>query len=99
SSQPGFGLVPDYLTTLNDPSGKAIQLAEPVPVWTFKLGSTFYKFLAGDADGDGIADSAFVKLPVGEINGVTYYAAIRIIDNNSAQNANTAMTKSLELDG
>src|SRR4029077_5424647 len=27
-------------------------------------------YLAGDADGDGIADSCFFKLPVGEIDGV-----------------------------
>jgi len=47
-------------------------------------------FLAGDADGDGIADSGLWKLPVAPIEGVTYYAAVRIVDQNSAINANTA---------
>jgi hypothetical protein len=46
--------------------------------------------VAADADGDGIADSGFIKLPMGSINGVTYYAAFRIIDGNSAINVNTA---------
>ena len=46
--------------------------------------------IAADADGDGIADSALFKLPIGPINGITYYAATRVIDNNSAINACTA---------
>ena len=48
--------------------------------------------LAGDADGDGIADSGLVKLPIGTINGVTYYYAVRIIDNGAAVNASVAWT-------
>jgi len=47
-------------------------------------------FLAADADGDGIADSALCKLTPAPLNGVTYYYAIRIIDNSSAINVNTA---------
>ncbi len=46
--------------------------------------------LAADADGDGIADSIYRKLPVGELAGITYYMAVRVIDNNSAININTA---------
>jgi hypothetical protein len=49
-------------------------------------------FLAGDADGDGVADSGLFRLPVGTLNGVTYYAAVRIIDNAAAINATTAWT-------
>src|SRR5207248_2681596 len=45
---------------------------------------------AADADGDGIADSGLFRLPMGEINGVTYYGAVRIIDDNSAVNAAVA---------
>lgn len=48
--------------------------------------------LAADADGEGIADSGLVKLPVGTIDGVTYYYGARIIDNGAAINANTAWT-------
>lgn len=46
--------------------------------------------LAGDADGDGIADSVYSKIPLGQINGLTYYLAMRVVDNNSAINLNTA---------
>ncbi len=58
------------------------------------VGATTY--LAADADGDGIADSGLFPLPVGTINGVTYFAAVRIVDNNSAINANTALSRNYE---
>jgi hypothetical protein len=54
--------------------------------------------VAGDADGDGIADCGLQKLPVGEINGVTYYVGFRIIDNNSAINVNTALRRDADYD-
>ena len=47
--------------------------------------------LAGDADGDGIADGGLWKLPIGPINGITYYVCYRVIDNGSAINLSTAM--------
>jgi hypothetical protein len=46
--------------------------------------------LAGDADGDGIADCGLFRLPGVYSDGLTYYAGVRIIDNNSAINVNTA---------
>ena len=61
--------------------------------------STYYKHdstkgfetvMAASASGNGIADSFLWRLPIGTIDGVTYYAAVRIIDNNSAINVNTA---------
>jgi hypothetical protein len=51
-----------------------------------------YLNYAGDASGTGVADSCFYKIPGGPINGVTYYAAVRVIDNNSAINASTALS-------
>jgi DNA uptake protein ComE-like DNA-binding protein len=48
------------------------------------------EFLAADADGDGIADAILFKLPVSPIGGITYYGAVRVLDNNSAINLNTA---------
>ena len=54
---------------------------------------------AADADGDGIADSLFFKLPGGPIDGVTYYAATRILDNNSAVNVNTAWCRDYDFTG
>lgn len=48
--------------------------------------------IAGDADGDGIADSLLFKLPVTGAGGVSYYAAVRVVDNNSAINVATALS-------
>lgn len=50
-----------------------------------------HNYLAGDADGDGIADSALFKLPIGQINGVTYYGGVRVVDNAAAINAAIAL--------
>ncbi|HEV2294382.1 MAG TPA: hypothetical protein VGR35_11030 [Tepidisphaeraceae bacterium] len=55
--------------------------------------------LAADADGDGIADAGLWKIPLGAIDGVTYYAAARIIDNNSAINVNTALSRNADFGG
>ena len=71
--------------TITDPSGLDAQY--PALIDPKYPG---VQFLAASAAGDGIADSALFRLPIGEINGITYYAAVRIIDNNSAVNASTA---------
>jgi hypothetical protein len=52
------------------------------------------KLLAADADGDGIADAGL--WPITEVGGIKYYAAIRIIDNSSAINVNTARSRTGE---
>ncbi len=52
-------------------------------------------YLAADADGDGIADSGYQYLGAvsdPQYAGITFYAAVRIIDGNSAVNATTAST-------
>ncbi|QOV91769.1 ComEA family DNA-binding protein [Humisphaera borealis] len=46
--------------------------------------------MAADSDGDGIADAGLFELPVGQIDGVRYFAAIRIVDNAAAINASVA---------
>jgi hypothetical protein len=46
--------------------------------------------LAADSDGDGIADAGFMRLGGGQVEGATYYGAVRIIDNAAAFNANIA---------
>ncbi len=48
-------------------------------------------FIAADADGDGVADSLLYQVPgaTGK-DGATIWAAVRIIDNNSAVNASVA---------
>lgn len=57
------------------------------------------RILAGDADGDGVADSLPFKLQIGRVNGLEYFAYVRIIDNNSAVNVNTAMTRAADVQG
>lgn len=43
-----------------------------------------------DVDGDGIPDSRWTWAPIREIAGVNYVMAVRIIDNSSMLNVNTA---------
>src|SRR5688572_10018002 len=45
---------------------------------------------AADTDGDGITDAGLWPLPVSSGDGLRWYAAVRIIDNNSALNLATA---------
>ena len=47
-------------------------------------------YRAGDADGDGITDSRPQKAPIDYLNNVNYYMWVRIIDNSSMLNVNTA---------
>lgn len=77
-------LMPNYMQPFgaSGPSYPAFNVSNTVPGGRFVV--------AGDADADGAADSALFKVPVGEVDGVTYYAAVRIIDNGSAINLNTA---------
>ena len=59
--------------------------------------------LAADTDNDGIADAGLWRLPLeqrnaifGQMDNVTWFAAARIVDNNSAINAATAWDWSAE---
>ncbi len=61
--------------------------APPVVV-TAPNGQTI--FPAADADGDGIADSIYWRAPMPTVDGITWFYAMRVIDNNSAINVNTA---------
>jgi len=70
-------------------------LVNGVPMPAFQINTGIagldpYTAVAADADGDGIADSFLVRMPIGTINGITYYYAVRIIDNAAAVNLNTA---------
>ncbi|HWP41346.1 MAG TPA: hypothetical protein VNL70_10510, partial [Tepidisphaeraceae bacterium] len=58
----------------------------------YLYGNQRQPFYAGDADGDGIADSLLFPLNV-SIDGVEYFAAIRIVDNSAAVNINTAFSQ------
>ncbi|MBI1373759.1 MAG: hypothetical protein GC159_13620 [Phycisphaera sp.] len=47
-----------------------------------------------DADGDQLLDSKFEDAPIPMLHGVRYYMAVRIIDNSSLVNLNTALALS-----
>lgn len=78
-------LTPTYLTLSNGYN---------VPALTY--GTAAKTFTAADADGDGIADSLLFRIPGLNLDGLTWYAGVRIIDNNSAINANTAWSRDTE---
>jgi hypothetical protein len=50
----------------------------------------FVTVIAGDADGDGIADGPLSRIKVGRLNGLDYFATVRVVDEGSAVNLNAA---------
>ncbi len=91
-----YALVPTS-TTFNGKFMPAFSYDNNTGTAFFQTGAPI--LLAGDADGDGIADSLPFKLPVGKINGLEYFGYVRIIDNNSAINVNTATARTADFDG
>jgi hypothetical protein len=78
-------IMPSFYTTASGVVYPALGIWDPL------LSTPRYVYyIAADTDGDGIADAMLQKLPMGPINGVTYFVGYRIIDNNSAINPNTA---------
>ena len=45
---------------------------------------------SGSNSVDQYAGSKAVSMPIGQVNGVKYFGAMRVVDHNSAVNANTA---------
>lgn len=81
-------LIPTATPRINGVSHPAFYL----PIYSNGALINSFTFLAADADADGIADSMLQEVPIGEVNGVKYYYAFRIIDHNSAINVNTAFS-------
>jgi hypothetical protein len=78
--------------TVPNPTTYSPKLAPNGTIVPSLMIGTNTPIMAADTDGDGIADSGLVKLPIGPIDGITYYCATRIIDANSAINVNTALS-------
>jgi hypothetical protein len=96
---PGFGqygangAIYPTLTASGAPGGSVVTwngkiAASPVP----------NTMIAADADGDGVADSLLFRIPGAYYDGLTWYAAVRIVDNNSAINVNTAWARDQDYD-
>ncbi|HET6248030.1 MAG TPA: hypothetical protein VFE47_10065 [Tepidisphaeraceae bacterium] len=68
----------------------------PALMYVSALNNKYETALAASASGNGIADAFLWRLPIGTIDGITYYAAVRIIDNNSQINVNTANSQSYD---
>lgn len=85
-------IITDYSTAMRQLAFPIIVNANGVETAGIRIltESGLYDFLGADADGDGIADSMLFPMTLSEQDGVRYFAAIRIIDNNSALNALTA---------
>ncbi len=75
-------LQPDYIDV--NVAGQLVRYPALLDIATGK------KYLAASASGDGIADAGLWRIPIGELNGVTYFAAVRVLDNSSAINASVA---------
>ncbi len=70
-----------------------LGLANPIPSWWVNHRSgpgNWENGMRADADGDGIADSRWVRLYRTGPEGDYVYAAVRIIDNGGMLNINTA---------
>ncbi|HWE02700.1 MAG TPA: helix-hairpin-helix domain-containing protein [Tepidisphaeraceae bacterium] len=92
NTSPGsYGMRPDGSRNYVEPSWVTIGgINYPALTYFSLVHSRYEKALAASASGDGIADAFLWRLPVSAVDGITYYAATRIVDNNSAINVNTA---------
>lgn len=59
---------------------------------------TYSVVLAGDADGDGVADCGMYRLTDTPIRGEHFYAGVKIVDNNSAINPQIAWSRDRDYD-
>ncbi|HEY1683972.1 MAG TPA: helix-hairpin-helix domain-containing protein [Tepidisphaeraceae bacterium] len=95
---PTYATITSAGTTTTYPAMAIYKLPVTIPPTLSPL-AYVATVLAADADGDGIADSLYYKLTNQPTPGVTYYAAVRIVDNNSAINATTAWSLTNDFDG
>ena len=81
-----------YSATTNlQPTSITVQTASGSVIYpALKDPASGKTYLAGSSSGSGIADGGLWRLPLGELNGVTYYASAYSVDNGSAVNASIA---------
>jgi hypothetical protein len=82
-----------YGTNTNlQPTSISVQTASGTTIYPALTtdGTPAHTYLAGSASGSGIADAGLFRLPLGELNGVTYYGCAYSIDNGAAVNASIA---------
>lgn len=90
-------LVQPTFVTINGKDYPAFRTFDPVALANGQ--NPFPVYMAASASGDGIADSWMWPVFAGDINGVNYYASVRIIDGNSAINLNTANSTYYDFNG
>lgn len=78
-----------YLTSVDITNTNGVVTTHPA----FQFPGSANRYLAADTDGDGQPDALLVRMPVGNLQGVTYYMAMRVVDNNSAINASIAWNR------
>src|SRR5688572_13453272 len=79
----------NHIVGRNNPAPTSITInGRKHPALDFGAGGGVIR--AADTDGDGVADAGLWPLPVSSGDGLRWYAAVRIIDNNSALNLATA---------
>jgi len=83
-------------TSLSGSANNLVADGTNVPALTVGVAPGSTTVVAGDADNDGIADSLLFRIPGTYFDGLTWYAGVRIIDNNSAVNVNTAFSRDNE---
>ena len=91
-ANPTYNAGPGYVSP-NVPGG--FVSAGPPSAFSIQANAQ-YAMVAADTDGDGIADALYFPMPTAPVAGVTYYAACRVIDGNSAVNVSTAWTSGLD---
>jgi hypothetical protein len=92
--------IPTFMTFAGDDKFPALLMysSSAFPTAGAGLQGGMVRVPAADTDGDGVADAALFRVDVGTLNGVDYYAAVRVADNGSAINFNTAMAQEFDQD-
>jgi hypothetical protein len=87
----------DLIAKIISPDDRVSVIEENAPEWNEDY--LWYLGARADTDGDGIADSRWVRLPINSSKGRPIFAAVRILDNCGMLNLNTAHSISANSEG
>lgn len=91
--------IPTFMTFGGDPKFPALRIysSNAYPANAVGRQGDLVTLPAADTDNDGVADALLVKLPVGTLDGLDYYAAVRVVDNNAVINLNSAFSQTADV--